>query len=372
MVNRQTSWYRQICTGVLLLLGESGAIVLLHAPPTVAQPSPVTKTSPVAKPSPIAKPSSIAPNIQLEIGRNAAVQVLVVGAEPTQKLRLKPAVGRQQTLTMRWNWQTGVKFADQPIVTIPLPTIIATIDATVTQVDRNGDIHYQMRYRDIEVKPREPEPGKSASGKSQAPMIAVFQRQMQGLVGMTGTYVVSDQGKPLSSKLTAPQQFNATQTAILEQFSQSFTNLAAPLPQYAMGVGGKWQQKTPLQLNGATIDQETNYELVGLKDGKATIAFTISQTAKNQTIASPIQRLGNFQLTSLQSQGNGQMVLQLDQLLPMQSQVKMNSTMLTTPAQPVLSAVGEQGKAGSPADQDSKAPPTIETQNQIQLEMTSQ
>jgi hypothetical protein len=333
---------RAIWVGTLAVLGVALPIVPVNPPPAAATDPPAV-------------------NLNLEIGHSAPVEVFVIGAQPTQKLRLTPTIGSAQTLTLRWNWQTAMKVGAKPVLAMPLPTIVATIDAQVNQVDRNGDIHYQVQYRAIDIQPRRDQ------AAATSPLTALFQRQMQSLVGMQGNYVVTAQGQPKSANLIAPKDFNRSQQGILQQFSQALTNLAAPLPEFAMGVGGKWQQKVPIVLNGATIDQETNYELVGLKDGKATIAFTINQTAKNQTIASPSQRIGNFQLESLTANGKGQMVLQLDKLLPLQSSISIDSSMIAKPQSKPKPPTQASGEKSDPAPI-----PTIETQNQMQLEMSSQ
>jgi hypothetical protein len=287
------------------------------------------------------------PNINLEIGRSADVEVFVVGAQPTQKLRLTPKVGTQQILTMQWNWQTGLSMGEKKVLSMQLPPIAATIAAKVTKIDDNGDIHYQTDYRSMEVKP-------SASNSSASEKAAAaLQKQLQSLVGMQGTYIVTAQGKPKSATLTPPKQISASQQAILQQFSQSLANLSAPFPEQGMGVGGKWRQKVPVKLNGATIAQETNYELIKLQDGQATIGFTISQTAQNQKIVAPMKGVGDLNLESLQSDGKGELIMQLDQLLPVRSSLNLNSKMVMK--------TGVNGMEGR----------KLTTQNQIQLEMTS-
>jgi hypothetical protein len=287
------------------------------------------------------------PKINLEIGRSADVEVLVVGAQPTQKLRLTPKVGTQQILTMQWNWQTGLSLGDKQVLSMQLPPIAATIAAKVTKIDPNGDIHYQTDYRRMDVQPS---PNATPTSEKAA---AAMQKQLQSLVGMQGTYVVTAQGKPKSANLTPPKQMSATQQALLQQFSQSLSNLSAPFPEQGLGVGGKWRQKVPMSLNGATIAQETNYELIKLQDGQATIAFTISQTAQNQTVAAPVKGAGDVNLESLQSDGKGELIFQLDQLLPVRSNLNINAQMVMK--------TGAGGMTGR----------TLTTQNQIQLEMTS-
>ncbi len=283
----------------------------------------VTHAASFAVELPLAAPR---PSLQLELGQSTPVAVLVVGAQPTEKLRIRPVISSRQTLNLSWQVESQLTIDDRAIPNIQMPTMQATLDATITDVAANGDIGYDLVYRRITV----------ADGSSlPAAVVEQLKAQLQPLEGLSGKYVVSEFGAPKSVQLTFPKDITPLQQSLLDQFSQSITNLSAPLPSTPIGIGSRWRQTTPIALNGAVFNQTTTYELASRQNGIATIKFRFDQTTKATAGGTTI---GDLTVKSLQSQGAGQMNWNLQQLMPQQSTINMTAKMVS---QPKITAAGQ-------------------------------
>jgi Family of unknown function (DUF6263) len=286
----------------------------------------VTPSASWATPPPVPTPTAPSPSLQLELGQSNPVEVLVVGAEPTEKLRIRPVNGSRQSLNLRWQVESQMTIGDRAIPNIQMPTMQATVESQITDVAANGDISYNLVYRQITV----------ADGSSlPAAAIAQLKAQLQPLEGLSGKYVVSEFGEPKSVQLSFPKTITPLQQSLLDQFSQSITNLSSPLPSTPIGIGSRWRQTTPIKLNGAVYNQTTTYELASRQNGIATIKFSFDQTTNAPANGTTI---GDLTLKSLQSQGAGQMTWNLQQLMPQQSTIDMTAKMVS---QPKASAAGQ-------------------------------
>jgi Family of unknown function (DUF6263) len=296
----------------LLGLFVSGAIATPVVPTAVlAQlPSAPTQAAPAAS-----------PGLKLELGQSRPVEVLVVGAQPTSKLQIRPINGSKQAIDLTWQVSSQVTVGDQVIPTIAIPAMRATFATQVTDVATNGDISYGLVYRNLSV---------TDSNSLPPAVTASLKTQLKAIEGLQGKFVMSEFGAPKSVKMTFPEGMSPIQRSLLDQFSQSVTNLAAPLPDSPIGVGSRWRQTTSIKLNDVTVNQTATYELTSLKDNVATIKFTLAQTAGDRpvTLNSPA---GAIPIQSLQSSGSGQMIWNLKEVMPRQSAIDMTVKMLIQP-----------------------------------------
>jgi hypothetical protein len=284
------------------------------------------------------------------------VELLIVGAQPTQQLKLKPIVGSKQQRSLIWDWQSEVNVGGQ-VTALPFPSIQASIVTQVQKIDLNGDIHYELRYRNIGVK--EDGMKDDVTSKSSSKLTAVFKQSLESLAGMTATSVISPQGKTKSTKITWPNQpgrkLDKTQQSLLDKFSESVGSLSAPLPEFPIGIGARWQQKSPVTVNGITFEQQMVYELTDRRDDVATIQVSIEQSIP----ASSKQPTTGTQFRSLKSKGQGQLVWDLNQPIPTTSSLQLKSEAQIQP----LDKIGK----------DDKSPPSepIAVTSQINFKITS-
>ncbi len=286
-------------------------------------------------------PPAPTPIRQLDRGQSTPVEVLVVGAQPTEKLRIRPIRGSRQTVNLSWQVESQLTIDDQAMPNIQMPTMQATLESQITDVAANGDISYDLVYRRITV---------AADSSLPAAVIGPLKTQLQPLEGLSGKYVVSEFGALKSVQLTFPKDITPLQQSLLDQFSQSITHLSSPLPSTPIGIGSRWRQTTPIKLEGAVYNQTTTYELASRQNGIATIKFNFDQTTNAPADGTTI---GDLTVKSSQSQGAGQMTWNLQQLMPQQSTINMTVKMVSQPQTTV---------AGQPA-------PVIQSNSVIKLEM---
>jgi hypothetical protein len=261
---------------------------------------------------------------QLEIGSSSAPEILVVGAEKMRKLRLKPIPGASQAINIVWQIQTSLKAGNREMPNLPMPTLLSSLSSKVNEIAPNGDIRYQVVYNGIQTKSQ-------GGNEFESQMAKAIDRQLGALAGLRGDYVMSEQGEPKSAQMTLPDNLTAMQQSLINQFAQAVASLSAPFPANSVGIGGVWRQVTPIMVDGMQVKQTATYRLIDLKDGIATIELQIEQTAAPQKIQTDNQSIGALQLKSFVSAGKGQMIWDLKQVMPQQSQLKLTSTLVAEP-----------------------------------------
>lgn len=219
---------------------------------------------------------------------------------------------------MTMNMDMQMSIAGQSSPQVDLPATVITIDTLVTQVDPNGDIHYKFSYSNVDV----------ANSATLPPhVIEAMRAQMKKMVGMGGEAIVDNRGYTKSANLVAPKGLDPSMKQVTEQLSGSLDQLSSPVPKEPVGIGAKWRVTTSPRLSGAMVRQTATYQLMNLKDGIASLNVWVEQRADAQALPSrPGMPTGTkMTLKSLDSEGEGQMLAALNQVLPIRSNVMMRS-----------------------------------------------
>ncbi|HIK33794.1 MAG TPA: hypothetical protein IGS17_04665 [Oscillatoriales cyanobacterium M59_W2019_021] len=194
------------------------------------------------------------------------------------------------------------------VVPFDAPASILTFESEITQVDDNGDIHFQMSCTDAEV-------GDSTNAPPEVRQ--VLEAQMQNLVGLGGTMVMDSRGNVKESNFSLPETADPTMREHFDRVSQSIDRLSTPFPEEAVGMGARWQIDHALKVNGIELTQTAIYELVSLDNNVATLNMTVEQQAPPQQLESPGLPPGaTVTLNSMQARGEGQVTIRLDRLMP--------------------------------------------------------
>jgi hypothetical protein len=127
---------------------------------------------------------------------------------------------------------------------------------------------------------------------------------------------MSDRGFSKGAEIKAPAGAAPQVNQAMEQMRQSFSQLAAALPEEAIGPGAKWEVTMPVKTQGMTIEQTANYELVSIEGERVTIKSTFAQHAANQKIENPAMQGMKLDVTKMAGTGGGEMTLDLAKLLP--------------------------------------------------------
>ncbi|WP_373536875.1 DUF6263 family protein [Microcoleus sp.] len=246
------------------------------------------------------------------------VELLNPGVEPRQQLRLKPSLGVKQTTTMAVKMEMEVSTADRSTKVNKVPTMVLTIDTKATKIDTNGDIHYDFLYASADI----------AADTPNLPTAALdsMRSAVKKLVGLKGSFIMDSRGASKGGSFTLPEEADNNTKQMVQNMSKSLQQLASPLPAEAVGKGAKWRISFPSNVSGMNLNQTATYELIGLQDGVATLKTSVEQQANPQSLTLPQLPAGStMAIKSFASQGQGEVIMRLDQLIPVRSVVSINS-----------------------------------------------
>jgi hypothetical protein len=245
-------------------------------------------------------------------------ELLSPGVEPRQQLRLKPNLGIKRTTTMTVKTEMGVSVGEKSINPTKVPTMVLTIETQATKIDANGDIHYEFSYANADI----------GGDTSDLPTAAVdsMRSAVKKLVGLKGNFIMDSRGSNKGGSFTLPKDADNSVKQIVENMSKSLQQLASPLPAEAVGKGAKWRISFPSNTGGMNVNQTAIYELMDLQDGVATLKTSVEQQANPQNLTLPQLPAGStMAVKSFRSQGQGEVIMRLDQLMPVRSVVSINS-----------------------------------------------
>jgi hypothetical protein len=251
----------------------------------------------------------------------AKIELLSTGAEPRQELRIKPVAGTKELANMKIDIDMAMSVEGKSLPAFKMPATVMKTDVVVTKVEPNGDIHYEFSYKDVDIQ-----------GDTSLPPAAISQMrgEIKKLAGMKGTAVIDSRGQTKQANFSLPPGANNTLKQYIDQFSNSMQQLSTPFPQEAVGVGAKWRANESVNVSGMTVNQNALYELVGIKDGVATLNITIEQQVPGeQKLNLPEAPQGiNMTVKSYDGKGQGQAQISMSKLMPISSKVSLTSNSL--------------------------------------------
>jgi len=245
------------------------------------------------------------------------VKLLEAGAEPRKVLRLHPKPGDKQTLGMTLKMAMEMKMGETETPAMKIPAMKMTVDMTVKSVSPDGDITYEMVLSDASV----------ADDPDVMPQVAeAMKSAFANVKGTSGTGTKSNRGFSKGTEMKAPADATPQVRQAMDQMKEAFSNLAAPLPEEAVGPGAKWEVKMLLQSQGMMIEQTAIYQLVSIEGERLTAKSTISQSASNQKIENPAIPGGmKLDLTKMAGNGTGEVTFDLAKLLPPEATMHLHS-----------------------------------------------
>jgi len=188
-----------------------------------------------------------------------------------------------------------------------LPPITMTMEVTVKEVSDKGDITYELVMGDTGIAD---EPGGTA------PVAEFIKSALAGVKGMSGTGRVSSRGFSKGLQFKVPPGTDPQTRQFMDQMKDSFSSVASPLPEEAVGPGARWEVKMPIKSQGMTIDQTAICDLVSIEGDRLTTKRSITQEAANQTIQNPAMPGMKVALIKMTGTGTSQSTFDLGNLLP--------------------------------------------------------
>ncbi|MDY6902808.1 MAG: DUF6263 family protein [Cyanobacteriota bacterium] len=244
------------------------------------------------------------------------LKVISTGTGNKEKLRFTPKVGTKQTINVTLNKDTLMSIGDFKMPRAKLPAYLITLDSTVTKVDANGNIFYDLAYSDVKIK---------GDAQTRPELIKVISKQIGQLENFKASAVIDNQGRTKKLDYVIPSTVDVNIKFLVEQLSNSLQQLSSPVPEVAVGTGAKWQVSSNTSINGINLNQTTTYELVNVKGGVATLNVNLQQQEKStQVIDYPGLPLdGILTLQTFRSKAQGKATIDLDKVMPINSQLSL-------------------------------------------------
>lgn len=246
------------------------------------------------------------------------IELLNPGAEPRQQLRLKPAINVKETTVMTVKMEMGVATADRTLPATKVPTAMMTFETNVTKIDSNGDIYYEFAYTNADLA--------GDTGNTPPAVLDAMRSALKTLVGVKGSFITDDRGFYKGGNFILPEGGDRNLKQMLLQMSRSLEQLSSPLPAEAVGKGAKWRVVSEPNFMGMNVKNIATYELVGWENNNVSLNINVEQQANPQNVTSPQLPAGaTATLKSLASQGQGQVTMRLDRLIPFRSTTSISS-----------------------------------------------
>lgn len=199
------------------------------------------------------------------------VKVLDKGADPKKKLRYQVADGTVETLVL-------VQSRSQAVIgqkSRSVPASKLTIALTAKGKTAAGDRDWSYEVKDATVESNDP------AGAAFAKQV---QAELKKVVGLNGTFVVTDRGYLRKVEPAKPAGQDPTTAQFAEGLGESMQVAYAPLPAAAVGVGARWEHSFDVRQSGIMVKLVTRYEVVSISGDEVKLKTTQSQNAGKQMI----------------------------------------------------------------------------------------
>jgi hypothetical protein len=169
---------------------------------------------------------------------------------------------------------------------------------------------------------------KVEGGSLPAEATAQVEKSSRQLVGTKGTGRISSTGQNLGADFELSASASPEARQALEGMRGMLQQIAAPMPEEAIGEGGKWRVEFTTDQMGIQIRQATTYTVKSIRGSKVDLVVEVDQKAASKDVAMPGLPPGvESQLESLTSKGGGTLALDLGALLPSSSQLTVDMAM---------------------------------------------
>lgn len=259
------------------------------------------------------------------VANDVTLEVLDEGrATGRRSLRLALADGRQWRMHVTCKMAMEMRPDGGPPSPMPVPVIDMDSVIKVLDVDASGAARLEMRMQGMQATPG-PE---SPAGTKQA-----IEHAARDLNKVSGRFTMNDRGL-LSDvrfgfegdgKIPLPLQL------MVDSMHQSLQQSLIPFPVEPVGIGAKWRMALKATVSGMTQTVTTTYTLTELAADRLALRSEIEQAAEPQALQLPGVPPGTrVRLEALSGAGPGEVELELDRPVPVQSAIRMKTDMRMT------------------------------------------
>lgn len=233
-------------------------------------------------------------------------EVLDAGSAPRKQLRLTFAEGATTTVAISFDLDVTQE-SGGTTQALDTPLVTETVRFTVDRVEGDeADVSFAFTGVALDRA------GTDLTDQEHLELTA----DLQGLVGVGGTGLVTDRGAFTAFSYDTPADLDPSVAATLEQFEDQVATITLPMPAEPLGVGGRWRTTTATTLAGITLDQVTTYEITGFTDSGVAYTATSEQSAAGQDLAPGTLAAGTTaRLVSADVSGTGTGTMDLGSLV---------------------------------------------------------
>ena len=227
---------------------------------------------------------------------DAKLLLLDIGQEPRQLLRLQPAPGSTEVVKIRMEMamRQGIMGNESPMVRIPATTMEVGLEVTSVQ---DGKITCETVTRGYEV---------ADDGQFPPAALERMRKELAGIEGMRGHYVMTDRGVPEEVDLEIPSTASPNMQRTMKSTAEAMRQLSFPLPAEAVGPGARWSVTDELDSAGLHLEQTATYMLAGCDADKCTIDVEVSQRIMDPDFSPPGMPNGvTAKVSEFNSSGDG-------------------------------------------------------------------
>jgi hypothetical protein len=243
-------------------------------------------------------------------GVGLQTQVLEPGAEPREQLRYKRVTGLTEDLVIEIGLASLLETTGASAA-VASPVLALGLNIGSTSCAASGLCSYPISFRIIGVKMPE--------GATDADAEAIT-KQVEALADVKGTFEVDDRGITRRADVVVPPGLSTRLATLLGNIRTSL--IAVPLPEEAIGIGGRWQVERLHEVGGIKTKQTVVYSLLEREGRVLRLGMTLQQTAAPQEIA--LEPGTAFQVEAYEVSGAGSLVMSLDAITPL-SEIHANS-----------------------------------------------
>lgn len=249
-----------------------------------------------------------------------SVTLLDPGKAPRTELRFHPKVGASRQVKLTMDSAIEMSIGGNSLPAGRTPPMIMMMRVDVTKVGDDGNIRYEFELSGVEV---------GAADGVPPGMVDMLKKSLDQLKGTTGYGVVSSTGRTLDGGVKMAKGAGPEMQQLVASLEDNMSQLSAPVPVEAVGVGARWRVDQTLEMQGVEVSQSAVYTLesVGKTFGK--MGVTVTQSAKPQRVSPPgLPPSVQAELVSLSGDGTGAISFALDEIVPPASSINASTKMV--------------------------------------------
>ena len=239
------------------------------------------------------------------------VEVLEAGAEPREPLRLNVSVGKPETFEMTMTMSLSIEADGQKLPPANIPPMVMAMKAAAAE--KLDDDKFKFDSELVNAKLGEVPPNTPPQVVSQ------MTAELAGLAGIKTVGVMDKRGFVSDTDVTVPDNAPASAQQMISTMKQSIEQMAVPLPEEAIGVGGKWRVIQAPEINGVQIRQVVEYTLTSRKGSVVVLEAKVSQTSPSKFVEMPQAPGMKIEILSWDGSGGGTVTMDLNRFMPTES-----------------------------------------------------